>query len=155
MERDLQLKICIVSSAGGHLTEVRHLGPLYSRYPHFYVVNSRLHLTPDMRDRTYFIAHAERNWKVALNLWEAWRILRRERPSLLLSTGAGCVVPFAIVGKLLGVRVLFVETAAQVRTPSLSGRIMYYLADRMFYQWRPLARYFPKATYGGPIPWSS
>ena len=104
-----------------------------------------------MQGRTYFIVHAERDWRVLVNLWEAWRILRRERPALILSTGAGPAVPFAVVGKLLGIRTVFVETAAQVTLPSLTGRIMYRLADRFLYQWRGLERFFPKATYGGSL----
>jgi UDP-N-acetylglucosamine:LPS N-acetylglucosamine transferase len=86
-----------------------------------------------------------------VNLAEAWKILRRERPHLILSTGAGPAVPFAIVGKLLGIRNIFIEISAQVTTPSLTGRIMYFLADRFFYQWKGLQQYFPKGVYGGLI----
>jgi len=149
------VKICVVSSVGGHLTEVRMLRAAYERYAHFYVLNDRISLPPDMEGRTHHISHAERDWRCFFNLWEAWRILRREQPSLILSTGAGPVVPFAIVGRLLGIPTVFIEVSTQVDTPSLSGRIMYFLAERFFYQWKPLARYFPKGLYGGPILWSS
>lgn len=145
------LKICIVSSCGGHLTEVRVLQPLYENYEHFYVLNDRVSLPEDMKGRTYFIRHSERDWLFFINLWEAWKILRKERPELILSTGAGPVVPFALVGKLLGVSALFIETFNRVTEPSLSGRIMYYLADRLFYQWKTLERFYPKGIYGGPL----
>jgi beta-1,4-N-acetylglucosaminyltransferase len=144
-------KICIVSSCGGHLTEVRSLTAAYARCDHFYVVNEPILLPEDMRNKTYFIRHSERDWLFIVNLWEAWRILRSERPSLILSTGAGPVVPFALVGKLLGVRTIFIESIARVTKPSLAGRIMYYLADVFFYQWKTLARYFPKGIYGGQL----
>src|SRR5439155_16045068 len=122
-------KICIISSCGGHLTEVRALKPVYETYPHFYVLNDRVLLPNDMEGKTYFIRHSERDWLFFVNLWEAWRILRAERSSLILSAGAGPVVPFALVGKLLGVRTIFIETFNQVFEPSLSGRIMYHIAD--------------------------
>lgn len=144
-------KICIVSSCGGHLTEVRVLRPAYECYPHFYVVNDRIGLPSDMRNKTYFIAHAERDWRVLLNLYEAWSILRRERPGVILSTGAGPIVPFALVGRLLGIQTVFVETYARVHEPSISGRVMYRLAKRFFYQWPDLKRHFPNGTYGGPL----
>jgi beta-1,4-N-acetylglucosaminyltransferase len=143
------MKICIVSSCGGHLTEVRALSSTYARHEHFYVINDRLLLPADMQDRTYFIRHSERDWLFFVNLWEAFKILRRERPSLILSAGAGPAVPFALVGKLLGIPNIFVEISAQVMEPSLTGRIMYYLADRFFYQWKSLEGKFPKGTYGG------
>jgi len=144
-------RICIVSSCGGHLTEVRMLMPAYQRYEHFYVLNEKISLPEDMADKTFFIRHSERDWLFFVNLWEAWRILRREKPSLILSTGAGPVVPFALVGKLLKVPTIFIETIAHVHQPSISGRIMYHLADRFFYQWRSLEKVFPRATYGGRL----
>jgi len=142
-------RICIVSSCGGHLTEVRRMLPAFERYDHFYVVNEKIFLPSDMEGRTFFIRHSERDFLFFANLWEAWRILRRERPSLILSTGAGPVVPFAMVGRLMGIPSIFVEDIARVRSPSLSGRIMYYLGDRLFYQWKSLEPHFPKGTYGG------
>ena len=145
------MKICIVSSVGGHLTEARAFKSVYSRYDHFYVLNHQLILPQDMKGKTYFICHSERDWKLLLNIWEAWCILRKEDPQLILSTGAGQAVPFALVGKILRIPNIFIEHSNQVTTPSLAGRIMYYLADRFFYQWEPLKKYFPKATFGGSL----
>ncbi len=145
------MKICIVSSCGGHLTEVRVLKPVYERYDYFYVLNDRVQLPEDMRDKTYFIHHSERDWLLLVNLWEALRILRKERPRLILSTGAGPVVPFALAGKLLGVRTIFIESFTRTEKPSLTGRLMHLLADRLFYQWKSLEHHFPKGIYGGPL----
>ena len=144
-------KICIVSSCGGHLTEVRAFSPVYAEYEHFYVVNDRIILPPDMEGRTYFIYHSERDLLLFVNLWEAWKILRKERPSLIMSTGAGPVVPFALMAKPFHIPTIFIETFTRVQKPSLTGRIMYYLADRFIYQWKPLEHFFPKGIYGGPL----
>ena len=89
------MKICIVSSCGGHLTEVRALRSAYEAYDPVYVLNDAVTLPEDMQERTYFIRHSERDWLFALNLWEAWKILRKEKPRLILSTGAGPAVPFS------------------------------------------------------------
>ncbi len=53
-----------------------------------------------MVGRTHFIRHSERDWLFLVNLWEAARILSRERPDVILSTGAGPVVPFALVARV-------------------------------------------------------
>lgn len=144
--------ICIVSSCGGHLTEVRQLKRLYADQAHFYVVNDRAILPDDMVGRTYFISHSERDWRLLVNFWEAFRILAKERPRVILSTGAGPVVPFAIVGKLFfRTKVIFVETITRIERPSLTGRLMYYIADDFFYQWSPLKRWFPRGVDGGPL----
>lgn len=146
-----KLKICIVSSCGGHLTEVRALLPVYEEYEHFYVINDKVILPSDMQGRTYFIRHSERDLLFFVNLYEAWKIIRKERPSLILSAGAGPIVPFALVGKLFRIPIIFIEISAQVTEPSLSGRIMYRLADRFIYQWKTLERFFPKGIYGGTL----
>jgi len=148
----VRMRICIVSSSGGHLTEVRCLRPAYEAHEHLYVLNKRVALPPDMEGRTIFITHAERDWRVLLNLWEAWKIMRDFRPDVILSTGAGPVVPFAIVGRLFfRLRIVFVETFTRISLPSLTGRIMYRLADVFFYQWQTLAKYFPKGKYLGRL----
>lgn len=146
------VKICIVSSCGGHLTEARQLLPTYQSRPHFYVLNDHAILPEDMVGKTYIIHHAERDWSVLLNFWEAFAILRRERPRVILSTGAGPVVPFAIIGRVFfRTRVIFVETLTRIERPSLTGRIMYWLAHDFYYQWKPLARFFPKGVCCGPL----
>jgi len=146
------MKVCIVSSCGGHLTEVRQLRSTYGRYEHFYVLNDHAELPADMVGRTLFIRHSERDWLFVVNLLEAARILWRERPDVILSTGAGPVVPFALVARvLLRTRIIFIETAARITEPSMTGRIMYRLAHRFYYQWRSLAPHFPHGTYGGLV----
>jgi beta-1,4-N-acetylglucosaminyltransferase len=146
------MKICIASSCGGHLTEIRSLAPAYQAYCHFYVLNDRVGLPRDMQGRTFFITHSERDWKLILNLYEVFRILRRERPDVILSAGAGPAVPFGLLGRLFfGCRVVYVETVTRISAPSLTGRIMYWLAHDFFIQWASLARFFPNARYAGPL----
>lgn len=145
------MKVCIVSSCGGHLTEALFLKPAYERYEFFYVLNDRAVLSPDMQGKTFFITHSERDWKLFFNLWEALRILRKERPDVILSTGAGPAVPFALIGRLLGIYVVYVETITSVSVPSLTGKIMYRLANIFYYQWETLGRHFPRGICGGPI----
>ncbi len=146
------MKICIVSSCGGHLTEVKALDDAYGRYDHFYVINNRVKLPGDLARRTVFITHSERDWKLLINLWEAYMILRKEKPDVILSTGAGPVVPFSLVGRLFfNVHVIYIETITSVDRPSLTGRIMRYLAHSLYYQWKSLTPYFPKGIYSGPI----
>jgi UDP-N-acetylglucosamine:LPS N-acetylglucosamine transferase len=147
--------ICLVSSGGGHLTEVLALRPAYEQRRHFFVLNERVLLPPEMEGKTFFIRHSERDWLFFVNLWEAWCILRREQPAVILSTGAGPAVPFALVGKLLGIRNVFIECSTQISRPSMTGRIMYHLADRFYYQWESLKPYFPEGIYGGVLLWSS
>lgn len=126
--------------------------PVYLSHNYFYVLNDRVLLPGDMEGKTYFITHSERDWKFFINLWEAFRILRKQRPDIILSTGAGPVVPFALIGRLFfNTRVVYIETITRINQPSLTGRIMYRLAHDFYYQWQGLSGYFPKGVYGGPL----
>jgi UDP-N-acetylglucosamine:LPS N-acetylglucosamine transferase len=146
------MKVCVVSSCGGHLTEVRCLRPAYEDHQHFYVLNDSVLLPPDMEEKTYFVSHSERDWKLILNLWEAFWIIQKERPDVILSAGAGPAIPFALIGKLVfGTRFIFVETITRVNSPSLTGTLMYYLADTFFYQHPSLKPFFPKGVFGGTV----
>ena len=144
-------KICLVASIGGHLQEIFELRPAYRKFDHFYVVNERFDLPEHMRGRTYLIRHSERDLLTLWNLWEAWRIFRRERPTHLISTGAGLAVPLSLVARVMGARVLYIESFCAIHRPTMTGRFMYRLAHRCLYQWEYLARFFPNGTYAGKI----
>src|SRR3990167_1761476 len=145
-------KICGISSCGGHLSEVRVLLPVYSTYDYFYVLNDKALLASDMQNKTYFITHAERNWKIVINMWEAFKIIRKEQPTILISTGAGLIVPFSLIARFLfKIKTIYIETMAYVDRPSLTGRFMYYLADYFYYQWPGLKQFFPKGEYIGTL----
>lgn len=146
------MKIGIISSCGGHLTEVMCLRLIYEKYEHFYVINDKIVLTKEMDRKTYFISHSERDLKFFINLVEAIGILLKERPKVLLSTGAGPIVPFALIGRFLfGCKIIYIETITRVDTPSLTGKLMYYLANHFYYQWKELAIYFPRGQYCGSL----
>jgi UDP-N-acetylglucosamine:LPS N-acetylglucosamine transferase len=144
-------KICLAASVGGHLQEVLQLRPVFERYAHFYIVNDDMILPEPMVGRTYFIRHSERDLLTIWNLVEAVRIFRRERPTHLISTGAGLAVPLSLVARLFGMKVMFIETFAAIEHPTLTGRIMYWLSNRFVYQWPRLEKFFPSAQYAGTI----
>lgn len=139
------MKILIVSSVGGHLSEIMRLEPLLRGHEVSLVLNDEARLPDFPFARVYRIAHAERDLRVLLNIAEAARILLSERPDMLLSAGAGPLIPFALLCRAIGgVRVVFVETAAAVEALTLTGRLMTRLAHDYFFQWPALARHVPR-----------
>jgi beta-1,4-N-acetylglucosaminyltransferase len=144
-------KILLVTPSGGHLAEMRSLSPCYSARPHHFVINTPIILDDRMVGRTSILTLSRRDLKFFVNMKEAWDILRRERPRVILTTGGGFSVAFALVAKMLGVPIVYVETVAKVVIPTVTGRVMYRLADRFFYQWPYLEKFFPKGRFIGLI----
>jgi UDP-N-acetylglucosamine--N-acetylmuramyl-(pentapeptide) pyrophosphoryl-undecaprenol N-acetylglucosamine transferase len=79
----------------------------------------------------------------------AWR----ERPSVLVTTGAGSIVAFCVAARLLGAKVVFIETMARVTSPSASGRVLSRIACKVLVQWPEMARVYPGAVVCRPALW--
>lgn len=71
------------------------------------------------------------------------------RPAYIITTGALIAVPFCIFGKMLGKKIIFIETFARIHSLSLSGKLIYPIADCFIVQWDELINQYPKALYGG------
>jgi beta-1,4-N-acetylglucosaminyltransferase len=78
-------------------------------------------------------------------------ILLKVRPRVILNGAAGIGVPISILGRLLGVKVIYLENASRVYSLSLSGRILYHVAHLFFVQWESLKEKYPKVIYAGRL----
>jgi beta-1,4-N-acetylglucosaminyltransferase len=148
---NLSDRICLVTPSGGHLTEIRELKSVYRDHPHDFIINVPIVEPDDMKGRTTLISLSQRDWKFLINFWEAFSILRLQKPKVILTTGGSFSVAFTLAGKLLSIPTIYIETVAKVVVPTLTGRFMYRLADRFLYQWPYLEKFFPKGQYIGLI----
>ena len=80
-----------------------------------------------------------------------FEILYKEKPDVILSTGGGVTVPLCFLGKLLGIKIIYVESLARINGPSLTGRIIYLIADLFLIQWKSLQKYYKNAKYWGRV----
>jgi UDP-N-acetylglucosamine:LPS N-acetylglucosamine transferase len=147
--------VLFVTSSGGHLAEVLEWLPAFSDLEWRVVLNAPGEVPPSVAPRVLRMTHAERDARVLWNLVEAFRILRRLRPRVVVSPGAGCAVPFAVLARLLAIPVLHAEPRSAVSSPTLTGRLVRPFARRMIVQWRALERAFPRATCREAFPGSS
>jgi beta-1,4-N-acetylglucosaminyltransferase len=78
-------------------------------------------------------------------------VLLRARPRAILSTGANVAVPISVWGRMIGVKIIHIETGSRVYTMSSTGKLMYRIAHLFFVQWEPLQKDYPKAIYAGRL----
>ena len=83
------------------------------------------------------------------NIPATLRIIRLEKPDLVLSTGASIAINFVLVSKLLGFRFAYVESISRFKELSLSGRLVYLLCNEFYVQWPNLCKKYRKATFKG------
>lgn len=126
------MKLLFVCSTGGHLAELLHWSQRLQPAPTaaVWATHERSNSTeigvvqPGAEVR--FVRSVEpRQASVAARMIPTARqILREERPDAVLSTGAAVAVPFAIAARAASIPFVYVESAARIRAPSLTGRLI-------------------------------
>jgi UDP-N-acetylglucosamine:LPS N-acetylglucosamine transferase len=81
----------------------------------------------------------------------AWRLVRRARPNLVVSTGAGVALPFFLVARLLRIPTVYVEALERVDSASLTGRLCYPFSDLFVLQWEEQRRFYPRGQVVGAL----
>ena len=148
------MKIALICTHGGHLTEILQLLDAFSGYEIFFATHHShrdedlLQIAPAYLSDNIGVSP----WRLFRSIFWAFHILRKERPDVILSTGAEIALPFFYVGKLLGMKTIFIEGLFRVENISRTGRLVYPLADAFFVQWPELLRICgPKARYEGAV----
>jgi hypothetical protein len=153
---DEKLDVMLVCTAGGHLLQLWTLRDVWSGYRHAWVVASHegTDVASLLADEDVHFAHspADRSLKNLIrNLGLAWKLLRRARPDVILTTGAAVAVPFAWVARVRRIKVVYVESLARAERPSLSCRLIAPVATRLYVQWPELQPKLRRARYAGTV----
>jgi beta-1,4-N-acetylglucosaminyltransferase len=156
-------KIGIITSSGGHLTQALSAIEAFQGYEVFLVV----HNFPTLKGMQ--LAEVAKIYRLRLilgytstlgvllttfvNVFQFIKIFWVERPAVLFSTGAEIALPAFYIGKaLFRTRLIFLETLTRVKDLSLTGKLIYPIADLFLVQWPELvSKKRPKAAYQGRL----
>lgn len=147
------MKIALVCSHGGHLTELLYLMEAFEEHDIFFVTYDSPRTRALKYKKYLFPNFGERPLALIKKLPEIVDILVREKPHVIVSNGAEIAIPFFYLGKaLIRCRTIFIESYTRVNSPTLTGKIVYPVSDSFFVLWpEMLAKYGKKAQYGGGI----
>jgi UDP-N-acetylglucosamine:LPS N-acetylglucosamine transferase len=148
------VKLLLVCSSGGHLLLLHQLRPWWERHDRSWVTFDKTDARSLLDGERLDWAHhpTQRNIPNLLrNLVLAWRVLRRERPDVLVSTGAGVAFPFFVLAKPLGIKTVYVEAYERMDRASLTGRLCYPICDLMVLQWEEQRRFYPRGQLVGAL----
>lgn len=148
------MKIALVGSSGGHLTHLKLLKSFWENYDRIWVTfdkqDSQSILKNERRYNAFFPTN--RNIKnLILNTFLAFKVLYKERPDLIISSGAAVAVPFFYIGKLFGCKTIYIEVFDRIDKPTLTGRLVYPVTDIFIVQWPEMKKVYPKAIDLGGI----
>jgi len=104
-------------------------------------------------ERKYLLANIGKNpWRMMTATCRMLKVLRREKPRLIVSTGSEIAIPAFYLAKLLRIKTIFIESWTRVIRPTGTGRIVYPVSDLFLVQWEALlAKYGKKARYEGGV----
>jgi len=130
------------------------LKPCWSKFERFWVTFDRDDVHHLLRNERVYLAYYPTNRNITnlvRNCYLAFIIILKEQPDIIISTGAGVAVPFLYVGRLRGVKVIYVESMTRVRNLSLSGKLVRPVVHHLFVQWPELAEKIRKAQFCGQV----
>lgn len=150
----MSIKICLVGSSGGHLSHLVALRATWDKYDRFWVTFDK----PDSRsillnERVYHCHFpTNRNLKNLIrNLLVAKKVLLKEKPDVVISSGAAVAVPFFYIAKLMKKKLIYVEVFDRIDSLTLTGKLVYPITDLFIVQWDELAERYPKSVCLGGI----
>lgn len=153
-------KVLFIASTGGHLSELLQLKDSFKKYD-FNIITEKTASTEDLRykynGRVNFLVFGTKDhkfsyvFKLGYNILKSILLYFKIRPQYIVTTGTHTAVPMCYIGKLFGSKVIFIETFANSETKTLSGKIIYPIADLFIVQWESMLKLYPKAVCKGWI----
>ncbi len=148
------MKICLVCSSGGHFRHLSKLETFWKKHERFWVTFDKEDTKSTLENEKIYPCcyPTNRNIKAFfLNTALAWKVLRKEKPDIIISSGAAVAVPFFYVGKILGIKTMYIEVFDRIDKPTLTGKFVYPVTDRFIVQWEEMKKFYPKAENLGSI----
>ncbi|TGD22746.1 UDP-N-acetylglucosamine--LPS N-acetylglucosamine transferase [Companilactobacillus suantsaicola] len=148
------MKVCMVGSSGGHLTHLMMLKPFLEGKERFWVTfdkeDARSQLSEEKVYNCFFPTN--RSIKALIkNTILAIKIIRKERPDLIVSSGAAVAVPFFYVGKVYGAKLVYIEVFDRINKSTITGKMVYPITDLFIVEWEEMKRVYRKAINLGSI----
>ncbi|MCH4150799.1 MAG: glycosyl transferase family 28 [Sphingobium sp.] len=160
---DSKLRLCLAASGGGHVRQILDLEPLWRDYPHVFVTeDTALGRSIAARHQAAFVSHValgqarlgapfKMMWGALRNCVEAFGIVRRHRPEVVITTGAGSMFFTILWARLRGAKIVLVDSFARFDHPSAFARLGGPLAHLRIAQAEESARHWPGAVVFNPF----
>jgi UDP-N-acetylglucosamine:LPS N-acetylglucosamine transferase len=86
-----------------------------------------------------------------INTYRAIKILKKEKPDVIITSGAAPAIPFFWIGKLMGAKTIYIEVFDRINKSTISGKLCYPVTDKFIVQWEEMKQVYHKAVNLGSI----
>ena len=153
-------KVLFISSTGGHLSEMMMLKDMFSKYDYHIITEktkSNMKLKDKYKGKVNYLIYGTKDYmltypfKLLANCFKSLYYYIKIRPDFIVTTGAHTAGPMCCLGKLFGSKIIYIETFANMKSKTTTGKLVYKFADLFVVQWESMLKIYPKAKYGGWI----
>ena len=157
MEKNKKITICFAASTGGHFEQLMMLNTLMEKYDSFIITEkTKYSVNKNDKNKTYYMKQVNRKEitfpiNMIINLFKSLHIFIKEKPDYMITTGVLAIIPMALIVKLFGRKLIYIESFAKISSPTQTGKFLYKYADRFYVQWEKMLEFYPNAIYKGGI----
>jgi len=146
------MNIGLSCNMGGHLTEMLFLMEAFKGHNIFFITYEDPRIT-QIEYKKYIVKNiGTKLWKMIPAFFTILKILKKEKPDIVISTGSEIAIPTFILAKFLGIHTIYIESWCRVKTKSNTGKILYYFSNLFLVQWPYLLeKYGKRARYEGAV----
>ena len=153
-------KVMFISSMGGHLSELMQLKSIFKDYDYKIVTEkhkSTISLKSRYKSKIDYLAEGNKDhffryiFVLPYNVIKSFVLFLKFKPDVVVTTGAHTCVAMCYIAKLFRKKVIYIESFANIETKTLTGRLVYPIADIFVVQWASMLKLYPKAICVGWI----
>ena len=153
-------KVLFISSTGGHFNELMQLESMFEKYDYHIITEktkTSKHLKKKYRDKIDFLIYGTKShpltypFKLIANFFKSAYFYLKVHPDYIITTGTHTAGPICCIGKIMGSRIIYIETFANIHTKTATGKLLYPISDLFIVQWKDMTKLYKDAKYGGWI----
>lgn len=157
------MKLCLAASGGGHIRQLLDLQPLWQDADYFFVSeDTALGRSIAADHECEFVPHVAlgqarlgKPVKMVIagirNCLRSFSIVRKSRPDVVITTGAGSMFFIVLWARLFGARIALIDSFARFKHPSAFAKLAGPFANICIAQSDESAKHWPGSTVFDPF----
>ena len=139
-------KVCFISSSGGHLEQIKQLKMVADKYDHYYVLPKNPS-TAKLKEKKYLVGDFYRKnriqfvFRFTITAFQQLFIFMKEKPDVVITTGAGVVIPTCLYAHMFGKKLIYIESFARMKTLNKTATLLKKYTDLFIVQWEDLLKF--------------
>ena len=152
--------IVFIASTGGHLEELLQLEPMFKKYDYHLITEktkSNEYLKNKYKKNIDYLVYGTKYhflsypFKLLFNCFKSLYLYLKYAPDYIITTGTHTAGPMCCIGKILGSKIVYIETFANMVTKTSTGKLIYHFSDKFIVQWESMKELYPDSEFWGWI----